>query len=438
VRFTNNAGRLLLALALVSTRAAIAAGPANPEILITTARAPQPWQVVYTLPSPASQLIFPRTPDDSRRATWQPDDGFEIIAGRDGDTARRKDGASFKSARFRMNAEYRVLPDDYAPFEPFGDGGMLFHTGRFFACVTTCADDATWSIQIVAGSNDRVLVDGRVDTGRASWSDRGDGRVIYIGANEPVQAPEVVTVLDGKLPPSIRVQLSNDLPAFMRDYAARLGKLSERPTLFVSYDQAKQSGWGRQGGVLPGQVFVHFYGDHWPTEMTKPDFPLDLAWHFAHEGAHLYQRMMFVDGPASWIHEGAAEAFAVLQLRLRSPKSAAFVQARIDKATEQCTTQLRDRSLHDAIASGQSDLAYACGLLINLRIHSELREAGQRDGLYALWRNYLQRGKQAAGETAYLSSISALGCPRLAFTTRALVGDPRPVLGVEARVGCRD
>ena len=34
-----------------------------------------------------------------------------------------------------MSPTYSRLPKDYAPFSPFGDGGMLFHTGRLFACV---------------------------------------------------------------------------------------------------------------------------------------------------------------------------------------------------------------------------------------------------------------------------------------------------------------
>ena len=63
--------------------------------------------------------------------------------------------------------------------------------------------------------------------------------------------------------------------------------------LYVSYDASHPKGRGRQGGVLPDQVFIHFYGGKWPEEMEKPGFADELAWHFAHEAAHLYHRRLY-------------------------------------------------------------------------------------------------------------------------------------------------
>ena len=111
----------------------VQAGSPTPEILVTALRGMQ-WQVRYDFAQPVDKLEFRRSPDDSRGRTWLPDQGFEIITTDRGEVARRKDGAQFRTVRFRMSPTYSVLPKEYAPFSPFGDGGMLFHTGRFFAC----------------------------------------------------------------------------------------------------------------------------------------------------------------------------------------------------------------------------------------------------------------------------------------------------------------
>ena len=42
--------------------------------------------------------------------------------------------------KFTLTPTYRHLSKDYAPFSPFSDGGLLFHSGRFFACADECAD----------------------------------------------------------------------------------------------------------------------------------------------------------------------------------------------------------------------------------------------------------------------------------------------------------
>ena len=120
----------------------------------------------------------------------------------------------------------------------------------------------------------------------------------------------LLAVIDKALPDAIRTQLAADLPGFMHYFADRMGALPERPMLFASYDIRPTNGFGRQGGTLPGQVFVHFYGEAWPKEMAKPGFAGDLAWHFAHEAGHLYQHQVYATGEQSaWVHEGGAEAF---------------------------------------------------------------------------------------------------------------------------------
>ena len=127
----------------------------------------------------------------------------------------------------------------------------------------------------------------------------------------------------------------------------------------------------RQGGTLPGQVFVHFYGSVWPERMAEPGFGDDLAWHFAHEAGHLYQGQIFINGEGAWVHEGGAEALAALALRLQDKTAAA--DTHVAASTAICREKLRARSINIALKKGEHDVAYACGLLVNLALDAETR-----------------------------------------------------------------
>lgn len=398
------------------------AGSPTPEILVTALRGMQ-WQVRYDFAQPVDKLEFKSSPDDSRGRTWLPDQGFEIVTTDRGEVARRKDGAHFRTVRFRMSPTYSVLPKEYAPFSPFGDGGMLFHTGRFFACQDRCPDDASWSMYLSAAPEDQIILDGKTVKAQAHWIDRDDGRAIYIGKNAPQQTDDFIAVLDAALPERIRGQLLAQLPEFMHLFSGKLGALPTRPMLYVSYDASHPKGRGTQGGVLPNQVFIHFYGAKWPEEMEKPGFSDQLAWHFAHEAAHLYHRRIGTESGDDWITEGSAEAFAAMALRA---DASAYVQSNEEKALGKCREVLKGRSVRETIAAGTFDAAYSCGMLINLAIDAKIRLATKHDGLYAVWSNYLRRAaknEKVASTAAYLEAVSEVGDADIAEWVRKAVAD---------------
>jgi len=410
-----------LAIACIASGAAQAASPA-PEILVTALRGMQ-WQVRYDFAQPVDKLEFKFSTDDSRGRTWLPDQGFEIVNTDHGEVARRKDGALFRTVRFRMSPTYSYLQKDYAPFSPFGDGGMLFHTGRLFACQDRCPDDASWSMYLWAATEDQIILDGKTLKAEAHWVDKQDGRAVYVGNTVPQQTEDFIAVLDTTLPERIRGQLLEQLPEFMHLFSGKLGALPTRPMLYVSYDLSHPKGWGRQGGALPAQVFIHFYGSKWPAEMEKPAFADELAWHFAHEAAHMYQRHTSTAKGDDWITEGGAEAFAAMALR---PAASAYVQASEEKALGQCRDLLKGRSVRDAIAAGTFDAAYSCGMLINLAIDSKIRLATKHDGLYAVWRNYLgrtSRNESVVSTAAYLQAVSDVGDADIAQWVQKAVAD---------------
>lgn len=375
------------------------------------------WQARYAFPGTARQLLFRRSTDTSRIESWAVAPDFEIVETPQGEAVRRRDGAAFSTVAVEIPPVYRPLPSDYAPFSPFGDGGILFHSGRLLACLDSCGDELGWLIQLDSGGTP-ILINGVTRDGRAEWLESDSGRMVYVGASRPVESADLIAVIDGSLPERIRGQLVGQLPAFMRLFSERLGALPVKPMLFASYDVASPGGrYGRQGGTLPGQVFTHFYGSVWPERMRDPALADELAWFFAHEAAHLYQRQLFADGGDAWIHEGGADAMAALALRSVGGTTAANAERRIISMRSDCVKHRAGRSIRSAIEGGAFDAAYACGLLVNLQIDSAVRAiAPGSDGLFSVWRHYLDsaaRGEKA-GEVAFLAAISALAGADLA------------------------
>jgi hypothetical protein len=435
VRREDRMKRLLfagLALALAACSSAVplpfvGGGFGTPSIDVTAGKKGVDWTVRYRLPQPATQLVFARSTDDSRTRMWRTDSAFEIVSTPQGEIARRRDGAAFSEARFRMAPVYHVLPKDYAPFSPFGDGGMLFHTGRLFACAMECPDDARFAFHLTAPG--RILLNGNRTIYLADWTDEEDGRNVYLGEALPLTTPDLVAVFDRSLPDQIRDSLSSEFPPLMRQLAEKLGKLEQRPVLFASYSVASDAGWGRQGGALPGQVFVHFYGDRWPVEMSKPDFGPSLTWFFAHEAAHVLQRNLYIPGDAgAWIHEGAAEAFAAMAVRQTSAGNA-YVDQQIETARAKCDADRKGRSMREALSAGAFDVSYSCGLLLNLAIDTSIRRSNPAaDGLYTVWRDHMDRNaaKRPSTEDDFLASISRIGGERLASAVHAQLRTAEP------------
>lgn len=419
--------RLFAVAVLLSTGCATQpAGDTSPVPLIAiTAPASGNWTAAYTLPAPATELVFSRSPDASRTTDWKAPEAFEIINTENGERVRRRDGAPFSEVSLDMAPIYRDLPKDYGPFSPFGDGGILTYTGRFFACGGECIEDG-WRMTLKAPGRN-ILLDGKQFSGAAEWLDTDDGRNVYIGDAKPVETADFVAILDATLPDAIRTQLASQLPAYLHHFAVRLGELPARPMLFASYDLAHPKGWGRQGGTLPGQVFVHFYGSAWPERMAKPGFAEDLAWHFAHEAAHLYQRQTYAASQSgAWIHEGGADAFAALALRATGQADAA--NAIVNAAKAKCVTNLAGRSVHAALDAGEFEVAYACGVQANLALDAELRRiAPESDGLYSVWTAYRKRvdGREATEED-FMATVASIGGEATAVRLRTMVASPTP------------
>jgi len=379
------------------------------------------WRADYVLPKPTARMVFARNPDDSRAKAWGlVDPAFEIVRIDGLEQVRRRDGGVFTKVAVTLAPVYVDLPKDYAPFSSFTDGGLLFHSGRFFACADVCPDKPRFAMTFIGRARDRILVKGRSATGRVSWPDDQDGTDVYIGEGRPIDTPHVLAVIDPGLPAAVRDPLSDSFPRFMDYFTSRLGAPRPKPMLFASYDPGFAKGYGSQGGTLPGQVFIHYYGPGWPERMARPDFVYQTAFFFAHEAGHLHQAGgQPID--TSWINEGGAEIFAARALSALLPESRDWLRGKLESVRKGCADALQRTTLSDAMKAEEVDMLYTCGLTINARIDDELRARNPgSDGIFTLWLAWRERvaGGLRPTEENYAAVVETIGGKPLADWVR--------------------
>ena len=391
--------RLLACLVLACTVGTPSfAAEIPPPVAIDLSQHGTQWEVRYTLPHPASAMRFVRVDRKGTRAsTWSPVDPAFKLALEDGEeVVRRADGASFRQAAFRMAPQYIELEKDYAPFSPFGDGGLLIYTGRFHACADKCTGEETFHLTLQPPAGAHAIVKGTV-VESVDFEDRDDGTNVYVGRAEPVSTPDVVAMIDPTLPEDVRTRLDSLLPRLMAFYGHEFGVLSTRPMLFASNDAAHPGGgYGYQGGTLPGQVFVHRYGQN--AAFGTPEFLARQDWFFAHEAAHPYQHYpALADEGDSWIHEGGADALAAVALQALGVIDAQAVQSRLQTSIEACASGIAKAPLRRAHIDGSFDSFYQCGFVMQMAVDAAARRASNGAcGLACVWRDF--QARVAAGE----------------------------------------
>ena len=380
------------------------------------------WQVRYDVTEPVTNLQFARSPDDSRPRTWLPDQGFEIVRTERGDVARRKDGG-LSHRSISDEPDYSVLPKDYAPFSPFGDGGMLFHTGRLFACAGHCAGDESWSMDLWADDEDRIVLDGKTLQARAHWTDHGEGRVVYVGKGVPRQTRDFIAVIDAALPDDIRGRLLVNCRSSCncsRRSSARYP--ASHAVRFVRRFNPK--GWGRQGGVLRDQIFTHFYGGKWPARCASRSSRMSSR------GTLPTRRPTCISEPIragrgdAWIHEGAAEAFAAIALR---PLAGAFVRSTRDTAASKCAALVEETLFAMRLRRANSRPRTAADAAEPGGRRQGTNGDRQRWSLCCLGRLPQAPVPQGScdGEALYLEAISEVGGADTAAWLRNAVATPR-------------
>ncbi|QFT55680.1 hypothetical protein [Microbulbifer sp. THAF38] len=356
------------------------------------------WSVTFMSEKPIKRLAFKSSPDNSRSKRWIPTaTGYQFEFNEGRESVLREDGGEFTEVTFHLTPTYTVLPKEYAPFSPFSDGGYLLHTGRFFACAESCQPSLNhWRLMIAAPESDNIILHGKIYQESIQWEALDEGSKIYIGHGKPIQSDHFVSVIDELLPEKLQYQMSIQLPKLMVFFADKMGALGYRPALFASYSSTDDGRIGHQGGTLPGQIFMHWYGDESVIETIDVD---ELFWLFSHEVAHLFQRegADVIDTADSWIHEGAADYFA--GLAFKSILSKDFLSQKINQAEKKCLASLEDNPVYLDASRKNPRVHYDCGLLIINAIDKQLKEQGSIS-IYELWNLYSSKVSSGASAGA--------------------------------------
>ncbi|MFT4938925.1 MAG: hypothetical protein ACI88A_001957 [Paraglaciecola sp.] len=374
---------------------------------------PGEWKLSYKTEYTVKRLGFMRNPDQSRIERWQPISDEFTISYIDGEEyILRRDGKNFSEVQLTLTPTYKNLSKDYAPFSPFSDGGMLFYSGRFFACMDSCGEETnSWNISLTIPDDEHIIVNGKVHTSFVRWQDNDSGKNIYVGKQKPIVTGSVITVIDSGLPKEIKLSLNNDIPKLMTYFEQRLGKLDgDKPTLFASY--AKVDGTSSQGGTLPNQIFMHWNSNNLESKVSDEKFIKQTIWFFAHEVAHLYQRsssgQLYAESNQSWMHEGNADYLASLALLDLYPESQQYIDTKIDRFRSQCIKGLERFPLIEAAEKGEFGLYYTCGLFIHSAIDSVVKsKSNSMRDVYFVWNEFRNRVEKGAeiGDKTFLSVV---------------------------------
>jgi len=322
------------------------------------------WSVTYSSQKPIKSIMFASSPDNSRLTRWLPlTDGFFINKINGNEIITRKDGQAFHRVQLALTPTYTHLPKSYAPFSPYSNNGMLIHSGRFFACPEICTgNENLWALSVKAPMNERIVVNGEVHQNSVSWWDNNEGRKVYIGQQQLNEHEHYISIIDSQLSSEIKTKLEHLFPKMMTRLATTYGELSEKPMLFASYGQTDTGAYGHQGGTLPNQVFMHWWG----AENTPKNGNEELIWFFAHEAAHIYQNLSggALNPVDNWLHEGHAEATAKTIMLEMFPQYADYINAKSNKAKRACEKIISNSSLSAQVTKNNHNALYYCGLYI--------------------------------------------------------------------------
>lgn len=376
------------------------------EVLITelSKSANGQWQVAYKSLSPVTSITFAITKDDSRAERWQLNNPqFELlhIGGRD--IVTRKDNQPFSEVSFKLTSSYIHLPKYYAPFARFSDGGLLLHSARFFACPNLCTGlENAWYFELTVNRDEHIVLNGKQHQGQVRWWDKNDGTKVYIGANSITEQPSFYSVIDQGLDTQVSTLLLEFFPKMMTHLSMQFGALPTKPMLFASFEYIDDGRSGRQGGVLPNQVFMHWYG----KEQTFNNI-YEVLWFYAHEAGHLYQgelKQFSGEQSLAWIHEGHADMLAYELLSELLPESQSYLNKRQQQAENRCQRALTDNSLSELAALGRYQGLYDCGFSFYWFIK---QKSGNKQLAYQFWRDFvtkLKQGEQLTAETFLLTA----------------------------------
>jgi hypothetical protein len=361
-----------------------------------TRPAPGIWRVTYRFDDPAPALRFGRAAAFHRERVWRiVTPGYvwdRDSTGQDVVQLLRAIGPAARTIVVEFPEYAEVLPKEYELFLRFSDGSVALYTGHLYAAPDT-GRDLLRSVRIVSPPGASVLVAGhRADTSVSFLDEAGDGAYAYIGSLPALETSEGFAVVDPGLPPWLRTLFETRVPGIFTLYRDEFNvPLPRKPIILVGYREGVRSGRTSSGGTLPGQVTLAFEGAAWRTESADAR---RQAFHLlAHEFAHLWNGHLVANagGPASWMHEGSADALAAEALLVLGVVDSIQSSADRDAVLNACLSALVSGSVHSAEARGAFRQFYDCGAVLSDWTVAALRQSDPSADVFTFWRALLTR-----------------------------------------------
>jgi len=379
--------------------------PGLPQVRVEVSRSGGLWDAEFIFDRSVTAWVFPRS-DVTREGgrPWRPDSwtvrtqgvrlqrrgAFDVLVADHGEVPRRV------SVRFKPVAE--GLRADYPPALLFTDGSVALFVAQFdcfpmdsMADVRSLPSDlnnhavpAAESRFAFHDSMGPVLLEGRrsVPAETANTS-----TYVLFGSARPIETPDMIGILDPKLPDWIKDSLSRSVPALLSRYTQELGRLPNlKPTIMASWRGPTPGVVSRGGSVLRGLIVMTYEGSGMLQE--TPRQRNEGLWFIAHEAAHFWlgQTVGYEYARDAWITEGGAELLAIRAVAETDPDYDPRVQ--LNSAIEECIQLTRRRGVASARERGEHRAYYACGAMFGL-----IAEAGSGRSFYKFVRQLVDANR---------------------------------------------
>ncbi len=344
--------------------------------------------VTYELKHRRRALIFGELSGGYRERRWSVlTPGFELLRLDTEDQIVRTDGRKFERVTLAAKPDLIRLPKEYQPIARYGVDGAMIYTGHFWP-MTGRGGRTNTVFNFTPQKGASVVAFGEAAPRLENWrSPMAHPAFVYVGPLEPVETPDVMTLVDPAAPDWIKQEFETLTPAAFAHLADVFGFSPEtKPNLFLAAPLGSDEGrLSYAGDALPAQFQITLEGAAWrnDTDQSRDIFRKSTI----HEAVHLWQSAArpSADKVAAWIHEGAADAIAAEAMVALGLWGEAHFVSDFDRARAECALNLEYGSLAGAEKRKSFRALYGCGHVIAVAV-----SRAERATVGDFWRNFVQ------------------------------------------------
>jgi hypothetical protein len=269
------------------------------------------------------------------------------------------EGQPFRQLSIVVKRHSAFPSDQYVPFANYSDGGASLYLGHFAGDVITDEGLEEFPIrfQVKPLAGERAVLPGLAEEGRDLYA--------YFGPAEAIEKPFARMIIDPAMPDWLGAVFDRTLVEITAEYSKRLGvEIKDKPLIMIAAGELDSvEGFTVKGGALNGQIIqLTLRGKQLHTEDTKVAYTMQRL--MAHELAHIWQQLLDqgdlpIEDP--WIHEGSAEAMALLALNDTGLWPSERLELYRDSYAKQCVENLAGVTVAEAVAGGNFNVVYPCG-----------------------------------------------------------------------------